>query len=474
MSTFAYPIAAAPLPSNVEAEQAILGVLMFDPSAWEELGSLAPEHFLEPFHVRLFTTMCEMHLADRLLAPPLLAPRFRDDPAFAALGGLSYLLDLCNRAPPPSVVRPFALSVADTALRRELMRVSAAAIESARSDHARDGVQILADLERKATELAQGTIVADAFVGAGDAVTGALEHARARTGRIDFPFGVAEVDVATGGMTAGETTVLGAWTGMGKTLCALTVARACAQAGAGVAYFSLEMSANPMALRLACDLAYQGRYDGRGPEIDRATRGELRDDEWEALWAAQRQARELPLLFDTRPALTTAQIEAAARRQHRRWEREGVRPGPVIVDHIGRVRAASTYRGDPTAETAEITHDLDAMAKRLGVPVVQLVQLNRSADLLPTADKRPQLSHLKQASAIEQAARQVILLYRPEYYHREPMEHEGQVEKIERLEKLEKVKGHLYWIVAKNSQGPRSQVLTSCDAACNAVRGWPG
>lgn len=474
MNSFSYPIAAAALPSNVEAEQAILGVLMFDSSAWEELGSLAPEHFLEPFHVRLFTAMREMRAADRLLAPPLLAPRFRDDPAFVTLGGLGYLLDLCNRAPPPSVVRQFALSVADAALRRGLIQVAAEVIESARSDHARDGVEIVADLERKATELAQGTTVADAFVGAGDAVTGALKHALARTGRIDFPFGVAEVDAATGGMTAGETTVLGAWTGMGKTLCALTVAKACAQAGAGVAYFSLEMSANPMALRLACDLAYQGRYEGRGPEIDRATRGELRDDEWAELWAAERQARELPLLFDTRPGLTTAQIEAATRRQHRRWGREGVRPGPVIVDHIGRVRAAITYRGDPTAETTEITHDLDAMAKRLGVPVVQLAQLNRSADLLPNTDKRPQLSHLKQASAIEQAARQVILLHRPEYYHREPMEHESQEAKIERLEMLEKVRGHLYWIIAKNSQGPRSQVLTYCDAACNAVRSWPG
>ena len=154
--------------------------------------------------------------------------------------------------------------------------------------------------------------------------------------------------------------------------------------------------------------------------------------------------------------------------------KRGIRPGPVFIDHIGRVKSSGDYRGDLTAETAEITHDLDAMAKRLQVPVVQLVQLNRTADALPSADKRPQLSHLKQSSAIEQAARQVILLFRPEYYHREPMEHEDQAAKIERLEALEKVKGHLYWIIAKNSQGPRSQVLTFCDAACNAVRSWPG
>jgi replicative DNA helicase len=111
------------------------------------------------------------------------------------------------------------------------------------------------------------------------------------------------------------------------------------------------------------------------------------------------------------------------------------------------------------------------MAKRLDVPVVALAQINREVER-QGEDKRPQLSHIKQSGAIAEDARLVVLLYRPEYYYRAPMEHEDVEQRGEREAKLRKVQHQLYWIVAKNSNGPQGQVLTFCQAECSAIRGW--
>src|SRR5215210_4884969 len=87
-------------PSNIEAEQAPLGIILFDNAAYERLSDqLRPHHFYEPFHARLFAAM-EDHIRKGQLAEPIiLMERFRRDIAFDELGGLRYLADLVDRAP---------------------------------------------------------------------------------------------------------------------------------------------------------------------------------------------------------------------------------------------------------------------------------------------------------------------------------------------------------------------------------------
>src|SRR5689334_6209747 len=88
-------------PSNIEAEQALLGVILFDNSAYERLiDNLRPQHFYEPFHQRLFEAIEESIRKGQLAEPIVLMERFRNDPAFEDLGGIRYLADLVDRAPP--------------------------------------------------------------------------------------------------------------------------------------------------------------------------------------------------------------------------------------------------------------------------------------------------------------------------------------------------------------------------------------
>ena len=94
-------IAVNQAPSNIEAEQALLGAILFDNAAYERLSDqLQARHFYEPFHSRLFSALEEYIRKGQLAEPIVLMERFKRDPAFEELGGLRYLADLVDRAPP--------------------------------------------------------------------------------------------------------------------------------------------------------------------------------------------------------------------------------------------------------------------------------------------------------------------------------------------------------------------------------------
>ena len=463
--------------ANVEAEQAVLGVLMMYPAeAWEEVGELPPAAFFEPVHGRLMEAMIEARAAGRSAEPTLLAPSFRADPALQALGGLRYLLDLVDRAPPVCSAAEFGRGVRDAALRRSLLETAGEVIDRVRIDHKSDAAALAIDAERAFTTLASAGSTGDVWQTGGGVVRDAIAQAQARGGAIQFPTGLADVDALTGGFTAGEVAVIAGRPGMAKSTVGLAIAKANASQGLGVPVFSLEMGVGPLGLRVACDVAYErsleaysyGGGQAVNPTYDRARKNLLTADQWSRLQDAADVVDAWPLKFDTRPGLTVSQIEAGARRAFRDWERQGVKRGPVVVDHLGIIKPETERSGNKVAETGDVSRGLAEMAKRLEVPVVALCQVNRSNEKLE--DKRPSLSDLRWSGAIEEDARQVIFLYRPEYYLRAPEGQEDFEAAAEREAKLQRVRQKLFWIVAKNNNGELGQVETFCDVGCSAVR----
>src|SRR3569623_1910913 len=105
-------------PANIEAEQALLGSILFDNAAYERLGDhLQARHFYEPFHARLYAAMEEHIRKGQLAEPIVLMERFKRDPAFEELGGLRYLADLVDRAPPAANASDYGRVVYALALR---------------------------------------------------------------------------------------------------------------------------------------------------------------------------------------------------------------------------------------------------------------------------------------------------------------------------------------------------------------------
>lgn len=460
-----------------EVESDVLASTLYAPDRCEiAFALLTTDHFHDPLNRRIWAAIAGLRSTGSAIDPHAISHRLGADDAFAAGGGVQSLVALMEKGSPPAI-RSLTDILIDLHTRRALDAL--ARDVSARTRDTSDGTaeQILADFERAASEIAQSTSVDTAWLQAGDMIAEAITAARARNGEIRFPVGIADVDRILGGLNAGETTIVAAWTGMGKTIAGLQIAKANGSQRKGVAFFSLEMGAAPMGMRLACDLAYNRSaiaYSGLTSNItiNRAISGDLTEAEFERLEEAQRIASRWPIHFDVRPGRTVQQIEAATVRQHRQWRRQGIEPGPVIIDHIGKIRPTTDRRGNVTAETRDVSNDLDIMAKRLGVPVVALCQLNRTVENGASKDKRPSLSSIKDSGAIAENARQVIFIYRPEYYFREPFEHEDTMAKAERLAELQKVRNHFYWIVDKNSNGPRGQALSYCMTDCSAVRDW--
>lgn len=460
-----------------EAELLLLGAAMYMPGSCDQaFERLAPDHFYDPVHGRIWDVICSLRRDGSSLDPHVIGHRLLDDPGFVAFGGV-YMLATAIEKASPQAARELTSVIIDAHVRRSLAALGRETAARAMDSTAASGEAILAEMEASAAELSKATAIESAWVEAGDMLDQAIAAARARDGAVHYPIGLASVDEKLRGLNAGEVTVIAGWTGMGKTVAGMQVAKGCASVGLGVAYFSLEMSEVPMAMRMACDVVYDrtaAAYGGvtSNITIDRAIAGDLRPHEWERLNEARATIRRWPISYDMRPNLTVAQIQAAVVRLHRVWKRQGIKPGPVIVDHIGKVKPSQERRGNVTAETRDVSNDLNAMAKRLGVPVVILSQLNRTVDQGPSKDKRPTLSSVKDSGAVVEDARQLIFVYRPEYYYREPFDHEDTVAKAERLAELTKVQNHYYWIIEKNSNGPRAQIRTYCKAECSAVRDW--
>lgn len=459
-----------------EAELAIIAAALCAPSEAAEVGErLAPQHFGEPVLSSIWEAQSRLLRAGRACSPPMIADAIGANEAFLEWGGVERLYDLTEVGTAHGLQDHAAL-VMDRAGKRALRALVTDVAGKLADSAAGDFTALVAELERRAGELAVRGGNADHFISAGDMVRRAIDYAKNRAGRIKYPFGVEDVDRFTNGMNAGEVTLLGARTGMGKTVGAMTVARAAAGARLGVCVYSLEMTTQHLGMRLACDIAYRRSavaFSGitTNPTLDKALKDDLTPGQWEMLEEAQRIAANLPLYTDERSNLTMGQIEACTRRQHRRWAQVGIEPGPVIIDHLGKVKPSKDRRGNRTAEIADISNDCMQLAKGLGVPVLGLVQLNRQVEGRGE-DKQPVLSDLRQAGELEEDARQVIFLYRPEYYLREGPPGESFEAESARREKLRKVEKQLFWIVEKNSHGPRGRVQTFCEIGCSAIRGW--
>lgn len=458
-----------------ESEAALIGAAMYSPTDCEvAFDQLRPEHFGDGVHAMVWAAITEVYRSGGSPSPPIVRDRVGDHPAFVEWGGGALLADLWDVATVVGVSDHVG-AVADRAARRAAKRLIEGLLPRFADVGDARASDLLNELERGAVEISRDGPSIDNWVGASSMVREALDHAKSHRGVIDFPFGIPAVDGFVGGLNAGELTLLAARPGMGKSVGAQAIARANASQGVGVCFFSLEMTRRAMGMRLATDLTYDRQapyYSGLTscPTADKALKGELSPAQWRELDEAERRVERWPLLTDDRSGLTMAQIEAAARRQIRAWENAGIRPGPIIIDHLGKVRPSKERNGSKHAEMADVSSDAQLMAKRLGVPVVGLVQLNRGVE--GRDDKRPMLSDLRQAGELEEDARQVIFLYRPEYYVRDGLEGETQEQRLTRLDKLQACEHQLYWIVEKNSHGPRGQVLTFCEIACSAIREW--
>jgi replicative DNA helicase len=467
------------LPQNVEAEAALLGALMIDNRLAEDIQlRLRPDHFFEPLHARIYENILKLIDRNMIASPVTLRPLFEADQEMKELGGPSYLAQLTGSGAAIIGARDFAEQVYELALLRALIGVGREMVENA--------LDTSEEVDPKGQiEEAEAALYRVAEEGGGEgsvktfaqatrmAIQMAEKALNTGGGLSGITTGLDSVNAKTGGLHHSDLLILAGRPGMGKTALATNMAFNTAQryvrdmedgiapeksAGAAVAFFSLEMSADQLATRI---LAEQS-----GISSENLRMGKISQQDFRNLARAAAELESLPLYIDDTPGLTIAALRTRARRLKRQ---KGI--GLIVVDYLQLLQGTGKNSNDNRVqEISEISRGLKTLAKELNVPVLALSQLSRAVE--QREDKRPQLSDLRESGSIEQDADIVLFVYREEYYiqAREPKRPvEGDDAKVhdahaEWMRDMERVYGLSELIIAKQRHGATGKVKLKFEA----------
>ena len=193
---------------------------------------------------------------------------------------------------------------------------------------------------------------------------------------------------------------------MGKTAFTLNIAtHAAIHSKKTVAFFSLEMSKEQLALRM---FSAEGQVDSQRLRV-----GDLKDEEWQKIIEAADRLTKAPLWIDDTPGITVMELRSKARRLKAEHGLD-----LIVIDYLQLMQGRGAKSGDNRQqEISEISRSLKALARELKVPVIALSQLSRSVESRQI--KRPMLSDLRESGSLEQDADIVMFLYREDYYEKE-------------------------------------------------------
>ena len=415
-------------PTNVQAEQALLGALLANNRAYERVSEfLQAEHFADPLHGRIYQAISRRIEASQIADAITLKAEFEHSGALDEVGGTAYLAQLLSAMVGIINAGDYGRAIQDAWLRRQLIDIGETVVNRAFGMEAElDAKQQMEAAEQSLFDLAANGVNEGGFINFETALKMALESATLafkRAGHVTgLSSGLRDFDAKTGGLHPSDLLILAGRPGMGKTALATKIAFGAARAlvaeakrtdpnavpRGSIAIFSLEMSSEQLANRL---LAEEARISG-----DRIRRGEIGQKDFDRFVAVSKEIGSLPIWIDDTPAITLSALRTRCRRLART---RGL--SFVVVDYLQLMRPAAGSRPENRVlEISMITQGLKAIAKELRVPVMALSQLSRAVE--SREDKRPQLSDLRESGSIEQDADMVMFVYRDEYYlaQREP------------------------------------------------------
>lgn len=448
-------------PYNIDAEQALLGALLVNNETLSRVSDfLQPGHFFEPLHQRIYEHAAKLIERGQIANPITLQPFFQGDSAMTELGGVSYLARLAANAITIINVADYGQAIYDDALKRELIQVGEDIVNTAYQpdidSSAEDQIQAAeAQLFRLAEQGSREGGLLAFSVGLTHAIEAAQTAYKSDGRLVGVSTGFVDLDQWLGGLHRSDLLILAGRPSMGKTALATNIAFNAARAarferdalghsrtvdGAVVAFFSLEMSAEQLALRM---LAEQS-----GITSERIRRGMLNTEEFHELVNASQLIQNLPLYIDDTPGITISALRNRARRLKRQ---QGL--GLIVIDYLQLLSPSGKSRVDNrVGEISEITRGLKMLAKELDVPVLALSQLSRQVEARD--DKRPQLSDLRESGTIEQDSDVVMFVFREEYYLHRKAPREGTPEHAAWQDEMAKVHNLAEVIIGKQRHGP--------------------
>ncbi|MBL6690191.1 MAG: replicative DNA helicase [Pseudomonadales bacterium] len=395
-------------PHSIEAERSVLGGLMLDDNAWDNISSVvSAQDFYRSDHRIIFRCMADLVERNKPLDIITISEALEDVGELENVGGLAYISDLASSTPTASNIRAYAEIVCERSTIRSLISVAHEIADSGFNPAGRDSATLIDEAESKVFKISDDRPSTGGPESVRPLLTKAVERIdllyQTKGALTGLSTGFRDLDEITSGLQPSDLIIVAGRPSMGKTAFMMNIAEsAVISGGAPVLVFSLEMPSDSLILRMLSSL---GRIDQ-----SKIRTGQLGDDDWPRLTSAVTLLNDKPLLIDDTPALTPNEIRSRARRVAREYGNLGL----IVIDYLQLMQVSGTIE-NRAGEISEISRSLKGIAKEFDCPLIAGSQLNRSLEQRP--DKRPIMSDLRESGAIEQDADVIMAVYRDEVYH---------------------------------------------------------
>jgi replicative DNA helicase len=376
-------------PHSIEAEQAVLGGLMLDSSAWDNVADMvrAPD-FYRPDHRTIFDAIGALAGTGKPCDVVTVSEQLERLGELESAGGLAYLGTLARDTPTAANVRAYAEIVRERSLLRQLISAGGDIAASVFNNEGETARELVDKAEQKVFEIAEagfrgrdGAVAVRALL---PALIDQIDEWHSNPeGMRGLPTGFTDFDKITGGLRPGDLVIVAGRPSMGKSTLAVNMAEYAAvnpNIRSSVAIFTMEMPSDQILTRMLSSVG--------GVPLNGIRSGRISDDDWARITSATSQLSEAKIFIDETPALTPTDLRARARRIKRE---HGL--NLVVVDYMQLMQVPGTKENRAT-EIAEISRGLKALAKELAIPVIALSQLNRGVE--QREHKKPVMSDLRE------------------------------------------------------------------------------
>ena len=429
---------------NINIERSVLNSIVFEPSQFEDVeAKLNTDDFYLPAHQEIYTAMIELHRENMPIDEEFIKKRLNAKKRFDE----AVLLDILSSNPISNTIA-YVSEIKDKAVKRHLLTLTTE-IKRVTMEEDLPSEEVIDIVEKKLYEITQANENVD-FKDANQMTFDTMEYIKEMKSRgnsvlVGVDTGFSELNKMTTGFGKGDLVIIAARPAMGKTSFALNMVLHQMKLGNGVAFFSLEMPAEQLMLRLlSADTSIF---------LQKLRVGDLNDEEWSRLNDSITMMNNSKLFVDDGAGVTINQLRSKLRKlksQHPEIEM-------CVIDYIQIMQTAGR---DRQAEVSEISRGLKMLARELEMPIIALSQLNRGVE--SRNDKRPMLSDIRESGAIEQDADIIMFVYRDDVYlYKEEKERE-KAAKAEGKEftstYIEKEDEEAEIIIGKQRNGPTGHV----------------
>ncbi len=389
-------------PHNLDAEQAVLGSILLEPSTFEYCSHLPREAFYSERHKYIWDALCKVITRGDRPDTVTLVDQLRVNQKLEFVGGLIYVAGLPDCVPTALYCEAYSKIVEERFVLREIIYKADHLTNHAY--HAKDLQLVLDEASQLGSNLAIGS--GPKQITQNQLSSDFMSQIRSGNAPESLPTGLKPLDyVLGGGLEKGRLYIIAARPSMGKSALMMQIAYHIASQHRGqVAVFSLEMDANQINDRLISMLTKVSIND-----IRMVKRRQKFFDERQMAFIERQSNKlsELPLTYYEDPSQSLSELSRELRRLK---SQEGL--AALFVDYLQLITVPGVE--NEVDRISRISRQLKVLARELDIPIIALSQLSRAVE--GQMEKRPMLSHLRSSGSIEQDADAVMMLFRPGYY----------------------------------------------------------